>query len=358
MDCEKYDKIAMDLLYDELDELSAAAARRHLDQCARCRDIHARLRATRDVGSLPLVALPEGFEQRVLAAEAAVRQELPLRQRFGRAVSILAGYAMRPQLAMAALLLLMIGSSLIFLRARPGEHNSVMVTERGMPESEGDSIILPASPPAGLQPEPAPAPPQDLAKSAAASGSALARAERSTTEKKASAKGAPAPTALAPAAAAKPVAREQAQAADRARDDEGFAMEAEDTADAALEALASAKQLQQSSGCSVAAPKFEEVGARYPGTSAATEATWRAAECRRLLGDVARARQGYTLLLEVPAYSERARAALAKLSGESSASEAPVASKKTSRPATAAGSAPASEPSAPAKGKANAAPAP
>lgn len=356
MDCEKYDKIAMDLLYDELDELSAASAKRHLDQCARCRDIHARLRATRDVGTVPLVALPEGFEQRVLAAEAEVRQELPLRQRFGRTVSILAGYAMRPQLAMAALLLLMIGSSLIFLRARPGQHNSVMVTERGMPESEGDSIILPASPPAALEAERAPAAapePLELAKSAAASGSALAKAER-----KASAKGAPAATAPAPGAAAKPVAREQAQAADRARDDEGFAMEAEDTADSAAEALAQAKQLQQSSGCSAAAPKFEEVGARYPGTGAATEATWRAAECRRLLGDFGRARQGYTLLLEIPAYSERARAGLAKLGGESSASEAPVASKKTSRPATAAGSAPVAEPSAPAKSKANAAPAP
>ena len=37
MDCEKFDKIVLDLLYQELDELGTAAAERHLDQCARYR---------------------------------------------------------------------------------------------------------------------------------------------------------------------------------------------------------------------------------------------------------------------------------------------------------------------------------
>ena len=45
--------------------------------------------------------------------------KLPLSKKLGRGVSILAVYAMRPQLA-TTLLLLMIGLSLFFLRARPG----------------------------------------------------------------------------------------------------------------------------------------------------------------------------------------------------------------------------------------------
>jgi hypothetical protein len=102
MDCERFDRIVLDLLYDELDELTAAAARRHLDQCARCRGIMAGLRATREVGALPLVDPPDGLELRILEAERQMRAQLPLRQRAGRAVSVLAGYAMRPQLAMAA----------------------------------------------------------------------------------------------------------------------------------------------------------------------------------------------------------------------------------------------------------------
>ncbi|MCP6725923.1 hypothetical protein NL526_28090, partial [Klebsiella pneumoniae] len=88
--------------------------------CARCKEIGPRLRATREVGALPMVDAPHGLELRILEAERRARRELPARQRVGRAVSMLAGYAMRPQLAMAALLLLVIGSSLLLLRTRPG----------------------------------------------------------------------------------------------------------------------------------------------------------------------------------------------------------------------------------------------
>jgi hypothetical protein len=37
----------MDLLYDELDELTTAAARRHMEQSARAREIYSHLKATR-----------------------------------------------------------------------------------------------------------------------------------------------------------------------------------------------------------------------------------------------------------------------------------------------------------------------
>src|SRR6187402_3705708 len=138
MDCERFDRIVLELLYDELDELTAAAARRHTEQCARCRGILSGLRATREVGALPLVDPPEGLELKILEAEKRLNARLPLRKKLGRGVSILAVYAMRPQLAMSALLLLMLGSSLFFLRARPGDHDSVLVTERGTPETEAE----------------------------------------------------------------------------------------------------------------------------------------------------------------------------------------------------------------------------
>ena len=111
MDCERFDRVVLDLLYEELDELTAAAARRHVEQCVRCRGILAGLRATREVATLPLVDAPAGLEHSILEAERRARESLPLRRRLGRGVSVLAGYAMRPQLAMAALLLLAIGSS-------------------------------------------------------------------------------------------------------------------------------------------------------------------------------------------------------------------------------------------------------
>ncbi|HEX5101735.1 MAG TPA: zf-HC2 domain-containing protein, partial [Polyangiaceae bacterium] len=144
MDCERFDRIVLDYLYDELDELTAAAAKRHVEQCARCRGIVAGLRATREVGALPLVDPPEGLELRILEAERQVRERLPMKQRAGRAVSVLAGYAMRPQLAMAALLLLAIGSGLVFFRQRPNDRDTVSITERGVAESDPEPLsVLP-----------------------------------------------------------------------------------------------------------------------------------------------------------------------------------------------------------------------
>jgi hypothetical protein len=358
MDCEKFDKVVLDLLYQELDELGTAAAERHLEQCARCREIYARLRATRDIGALPLVEPPSGFEHRILSQEALILRELPLRQRTGRAISKLADYAMRPQLAMAALLMLMIGSSLIFLRAKPGEQSSVQVTERGMPETEADSIILPspAAPGAGSPPEESrfaaapPAPAQAPAATVAANASAPAprseaKAEQQPLDERARAqdmKAAEGSVAKRSAGAELGPSREH---------DDLFGLEAEEPDPASI-ALQQAKQLQQSSGCAAAAPKFEEVNARFPGSPVAAEATWRAAECRRLLGEVEAARQGYLVLLEVNAYRERARAALGALGGDPR-SDTAVASKPASKPTTSAPAGAAAEPAAPAKAKAS-----
>jgi hypothetical protein len=354
MDCEKFDKVVLDLLYQELDELGTAAAERHLEQCARCREIYTRLRATRDIGALPLVEPPTGFENRILAQEALILRELPMRQRAGRAISKLADYAMRPQLAMAALLMLMIGSSLIFLRAKPGEQSSVQVTERGMPETEADSIILPSpATPRAAAPRPeetraAAPPPAAPSPTTAANAPALAQRSEAKSEQALDERARDQGMKAAESSRAKRSAG--AELGPSREHDDLFGLEAEEP-DPASVALQQAKQLQQSSGCAAAAPKFEEVNSRFPGSPVAAEATWRAAECRRLLGEVEAARQGYLVLLEVNAYRERARAALSALGGDP-ASDTAVASKPASKPSTSSPAGAAAEPAAPAKAKA------
>jgi len=276
MDCERFDRVVLDLLYDELDELTGAAARRHVDGCARCRNIASGLRATREVGALPSIDPPEGLELRILEAERRIRERLPLRQRVGRAVSVLAGYAMRPQLAMAALLFLVIGSSLVFLRARPGDRESVLVTERGVPELDSDSVtIVPMSP--------------DREAPAAHGAPPLASAE--TREK-----------SLAAASAA-PAEGEDRQSAyesamvlfrDRRYDEARQQFEAvaqKGGAEAAEAALYAAQSEKNSNGCSAAATLFDQVPSRFQETRAGYEATWQAAACYESLGAPEHARR-------------------------------------------------------------------
>src|SRR5258707_8564843 len=137
MDCEKFDQIIIDAVYDELDELTLAAAKRHADSCQHCQAAWSGLRATRKIGILPLVEAPAGIETRILKAAREAHRNLPLPKRLGRAISWAGSYAMRPQMAMAALLVLMLGSSIIFLRSKPdrsGALSRISVTERGVPE--------------------------------------------------------------------------------------------------------------------------------------------------------------------------------------------------------------------------------
>lgn len=342
MDCEKFDKVVLEMLYDELDELTSAAAKRHMDHCSRCGSMGARLRATREVGVLPMLAPPPGLEDRILQLEREARQSLPLRQRVGRGISVLAGYAMRPQAAMAALLVLMLGSSFLFLRSKPGDADSVHVTERGIREADESIAIVPI-------PE-------------ATENPALAeKRERSASEARKPA-GAPArPAEPAPAAAAEvataPVdeetgedAYDQAMSAYRrgeyAAAQAQFQTIAESGGEQAPAAyLYAAHAARNSSGCDVAAQKFDAVNTAFPGTNVAQEAVWQAATCYRTLGldDLARAR--YQLLLDVPAYADRAQHALQRLTEPEPEA---VAARKAAAPAAAKAPAPAkSKPAAP-----------
>ncbi len=342
MDCEKFDRVLLDLLYGELDELTQASAKRHTEHCTRCRAIVTELRATREVGSLPLVDPPDGLELKILEAERQARAVLPLRQRFGRAVSVLAGYAMRPQLAMAALLLLMIGSSLVFLRARPGDRERVLVTERGVPESESDTLVVPM--PERLRDEPAP-----VAAAAEAPGEAEAKSPRAASAAP------PAPVAVGvdeelaksggdtASAFANGVALfDEGRYVEARRAFESVATRGGDHAPEA--ALYAARSTRQSDGCSAASMQFEQVTARYPGTASALEATWQAADCYKSLGEVDQARRSYERLYST-SYEDRARAALGRLEDETPAVAARKA-KAASRPAAGGAAPPAAVPQA------------
>ena len=293
----------LELLYEELDELTAASARRHLEHCARCQGIAQGLRATREVGALPLVDPPDGLELRILEAERQARAGLPIRQRVGRAVSVLAGYAMRPQLAMAALLLLAIGSSLIFLRGRPGDRERVQVTERGAPEGDSDSVaILPV--PAAAEPVATP----EAAKPAA---SAVAQAPKSEAEPKSADSVSSDSEGDSAFDAALAAFKDGRYGEARRQFDEVAARGG--GAQAAEAALYAAQSAKNGEGCAVAVSLFDQVATRHPGTRFGYDATWQAASCYETLGDAERAKRSYQALLDDPSYGERAKSSLASL---------------------------------------------
>ena len=144
MDCEKFDQIIIDALYDELDELTLAAAKRHAEGCPRCQAAWSGLKATRKIGLLPLVDAPVGLDSRLLQAAREAQRNVPWPKRLGRGISWAGSYAMRPQTAMAAILLLMLGSSVIFVRVKPDRSGAapsrVSVTERGIPEQAAEEL--------------------------------------------------------------------------------------------------------------------------------------------------------------------------------------------------------------------------
>jgi hypothetical protein len=359
MDCEKFDRVVLDLLYGELDELTEAAARRHIEHCSRCKGVSAGLRATREVGALPLVDPPEGLELGILEAERRLNAELPLRKKLGRGVSILAVYAMRPQLAMAALLLLMIGSSLFFLRARPGASESVLVTERGIPELEAAEHVAIVPQTAPLD---APLPAASAApRAAAAKADAVAQRDRDGAEKsepsaalglapsddsaKGEAESAEALPGTEPAADSLEAATAAFQGGRyveaQRRFEEIAARGGPEAAGAALQAV---EALRRQRGCPAAAPRYEEVHSRYRDTPSGSEAAWQAGDCYRALGELTRARQSLEALLDVGEYRSRAEAALQELSARE---EQVAAARKAKSVAPAAGAgAPASPPAA------------
>jgi TolA-binding protein len=343
MNSDKFDRIVLDLLYGELDELTTAAAKRHMDQSARAREIFAHFKATRQLSVLPTHAPPADFEAALMDRERRALAELPLHHRIGRIVSMLAGYAMRPQLIMGALLMLMIGSSLMFLRARPGQHSSVQVTERGAPEADID-LVLPVSPtsvdgPAltsgvfrvlpGADPE-RPSQPTEPTSAPAPRAADVSRAGAGVQLAEGGPEGLePFDQALELYRAGK-YDEAQRRFERLSRSGSGRAAQA---------ALYSAQAVRNASGCSAAVSRFERVRIEFPGSAPAYEAAWRSAKCQQQLGDLEAARQSYESLLQVSSHAGRARAALGALGSAATNGTAvftPTAAPPSSAPAGAA----------------------
>lgn len=292
MDCETFDKLVIDRIFAELDDLDSGALQRHVAHCSRCRNIESSLRATREVVNLPAPEVPQGLVDQVMSLERSTRTRLPIQQRLGRAVSVLSGYAMRPQLTMGALLLLMIGSSLFLLRTRPGDRELVHVTERGVPEGEVDTpstlpqrqLALPA--PSLLGPPTRDAP-------GAKSDTLTTSVVPTTTE---------APSNLL--ASARSAYRNGSYAEAHQLSERVIQMGGTETAQAAL---LSASALARDAGCAQALARFEALRSRYGRSAIGDEAAWNAAECHQSLGRSDRARQLYEELRSTPAWGQRAR---------------------------------------------------
>src|SRR5687767_12349160 len=174
-DCEKFEPLLLDELYEELDELTSAALKRHVSGCARCKSSLDSMRATRRMISLPMVEVPEGLEDRIFAAAKEAQKVVPIKGRFSRVLSAAGSWAMRPQTAMAAVFLLMIGSSAFLLRnnAKRASDSQVSVTVAGSPQAAApaagesdrldDKSASQAHGPITLPPAAAPAPAASVA---------------------------------------------------------------------------------------------------------------------------------------------------------------------------------------------------
>lgn len=225
---------------------------------------------------------------------------------------------MRPQAAMAAVLLLMVGSSLFFLRARPerGVSARVNVIERGVPE-----IIDASGPPAA--PLILPASELRLLEEAERSRERLREGSVAASAKALTAK------SLPPAAASALVGTPPGQA-DADADDDAYAaalslyeagkfteaarkfeaVAASKTKKSPMAALFLALSVEKSSGCESALPRYEAVMNGFGKTQAAVDARWGAASCHNELGHHPKAHELYDELRRAPKYRERAEKAL------------------------------------------------
>jgi len=398
MDCEKFDSLIIDELYGELDELTSAAMKRHAAGCSECADKLHGLKATREQAVLPEPDFPADLEERIFAATNEAQKVVPIaagRTRLSRVVSLAGTWAMRPQTAMAALFLLMIGSSAVLLRSRqPKDSVSLTVTQEGAPspaaaadekaEFETKSASN-AHGPAGASPPPPPVAAAEAPRTVAkAATSALAfsapaevaepagglRATEHRDESKkgsaadkdlglASANGAPAPMATAvpgaPAPAAMPAAPSKARSGETDDQLQGDAYQAGIAAYQARRfaeatpkldqaanqgnpaaALWAARSVREGSGCAAAVPRFNAVAAK--GGNVGHDAMFDAARCYEQMGDTAAAHSRYATLLGVPAYAARARAALDS-SSEMASRKAPEPQQKPAGPKAVGGAA-------------------
>lgn len=329
MDCERFDRILPILELRQLDGLTRAAAERHLHQCQRCDKARGIFRRTIEFTAPSPLALPADLATEIVAGEREIQRALPTTKRIARGMTILAGYAMRPQIAMAALMTLMIGTSLVLLRPKPGSHSSVRVTETGLPVLDKEAVVIPLS-----KPDPELRPSVDDPGQAEPALSDRTQADLSppTTASNPVSGARPAPVREALTTEGQDPLLEQKrlleQAADRAYSAAMAAFQrgeheiakvrfeeimAKGGKNAAAAELYAALATEQSAGCATAIPRFDSVSANYGRRHIGHTATWHSANCRVALGHIARAVHDFQKLLQARAYRKQAAAALRRL---------------------------------------------
>ena len=327
MDCEKFETHVIDALYDELDEVTHAAMKRHMDGCSRCASVMSGLRATREVGVLPIEEPSDDLEERILEAATAIQKKAPWHRKVVRGIAWAGSHAMRPQLAMAAVLVLMLGSSLLLLRAKPGTAGvaPIRVTERGVPEPDRGEPFAEPPPPA------------------------VARAAAET------AMASPTAAATAGEGSEGDVDRKRAEKSkDEGDKDVASAGAGATDGKEATDALAEARAAKSRSGCEAAVGKYDDVGSRFPRTPSAAAAMWEAAECYKSMGEGSKAREIFMALRSVDGYQQ-------KVDGEIASAEAQgIANQQQNVGAPGGGQAAAARgaPASPAKARMAEAPAP
>jgi hypothetical protein len=323
MDCEKFESVMMDELYGELDELTSAAAKRHIAGCARCSSRIGGLRATRRVAVVPLVDPAPDLEERILGAAERAWIAAPPRPRLAQVISLAGSWAMRPQTATAAVFLVMIGTSVLLLRgksARAPVGDEVTVTEQGTPapvaptsSGSADSPVEPS-----LAKARAPAPGAEAKAPAAAPAYALREAPATAGGGAGAARGAAESTAFKKAERSDEQADEPFDAAVRSyragRFDEATrAFDALAPSDANAPDLWAARSVRESKGCRAAVARFDRTATRRRRTSPGWDALLEGGLCYRALGELSAARSRLTSLLDVDSHKDRARAELDRI---------------------------------------------
>jgi hypothetical protein len=332
MDCDRFESAMMDELYGELDEVTSAAVKRHLAACGRCATLFGGLRATRRVAVMPIVEPPPDLERRILENMNGALRMVPFRRRVAQAVSVAGSWAMRPQTAMAAVFLVMLGASVLLLRGRSSRAPAsaeMTVTQEGTP-----APAAPSAGPASAATDIAPSAMGPLATNervgeVKAAGGPVANSPArepmaASPRPRAFAKAPPAPPAgeATKASAARELAGATAPIANPAAPPAGPAPGARGVS-AAPEKLESgngvgtdleaARSLRDARGCRAAVARFDDVARRSAGTPVGWQALLDSAICYRSIGDIPSAQTRLNALLNVDSFKERARSELGKL---------------------------------------------
>lgn len=120
MDREEFEQEVIGYVFDEPSGEPRDKLVRYLDAHADAREEERRLRATLELTRIPLEEPSPDLEERILVAAALAEQQEPWHRKLVRALAWAGSHAMRPQLAMGALMVMLLGSSLLLLRAKPG----------------------------------------------------------------------------------------------------------------------------------------------------------------------------------------------------------------------------------------------